>query len=249
VPFRSPEKAEVPENPGTDYWRFRTDGRLGLSGNRFMSQDKPTPSQTNVLPSDEQKGSRSRKQYPVTIDEEAIRLAVKGRADHCPNTVATIRDVKKRYNLPWRGKPSTDENGLNFIDKLTNEKVLVMLPKRVRTFLNMYDNGEVIDKQGNIKVREFSYTLDLSKAVRTPLPFRKQKVKAASSGEDESQVEKVAGSSMNEPAKSKAPRTKSLDMVARSSRSRRRGITGYEEEKAFLLSQPIDAPQPEEALA
>jgi hypothetical protein len=212
-------------------------------------QENQTRSKTNVLASDEQKGSRTRKQYPVTIDEEAIRLARKGRADGCPNTVATIRDVKKRYNLPWRGKPSTDGDGLHFVDKLTNEKVLVILPKRVRTFLTMYDLGEVIDSQGNIRVREFGYTLDLSKAIRTPLPFRKQKVKAEKRAGVESQVEKVAGPSTDEPAKPKAPRTKSLDMSARSSRSRGRGITGYEEEKAFLLSQPIDTPQPEEALA
>jgi len=209
-----------------------------------MTEQNTTYQEANDLPPVESKKVRSR--YPVTIDEEAIRLARKGRADACPNTVAVIRDVLKKYKLPWRGKPRTDDSGLSFIDKSTNEKVTVILPKRVRAFLRMYDDGQVVDSQGDIKVREFGYTLDLSQAIRIPINQRKvtKAIKQTLEKTSESESPLPPPSDQAKPTKQrKQPKAKSLDMSAKASASRRKGITGFEEEKAFLLSKPIDEPQ------
>jgi hypothetical protein len=182
----------------------------------------------------------------VKIEESQIRRAVKGQCNRCPNTVG-ILDVKNEHKLPWKNIRTT-EQVIEFIDTLAKEKVEIPTPPRVATFVQMYDKGEVIDSKGNIKVRGITYTLHYDKdhAIRRPLRRSSPKYMRDKTLELK---EALAIKSVPAPKSKKKGGTGSatkkrspLEHRSYTTARRHKGIRGYEEHAAFLLSKPIDEP-------
>jgi hypothetical protein len=144
---------------------------------------------------------------------------VENKSRACPNDRA-LKPVVKKRGLPWL-RIITENNFISWFNADTREHNKLPVPPNVRTFLNMYDLGEVIDKDGNIHVNDLTYVLDPTKATTSaPKPHK---------------VKTVTGVVKPPKEKKSASVETRKRLAAQASGIRRYGVKGYDARRNMLL--------------
>jgi hypothetical protein len=112
---------------------------------------------------------RRPKVYIPIITHDVLQRAVFEDARHCPGQVA-LEDFGKLHEMPWRNIVA-DKFDITLIDTERRVKLRWQPPRDLQAFMELYDEGKVIDLDGNINfVEEFRFRLDPGKAEVTALP-------------------------------------------------------------------------------
>jgi hypothetical protein len=220
----------------------------------MRSSKRNINSESNVSPTEsDANNSGNYSSYGICIDEDAIRRARKNAlrgkalASRCPNNQAWKAMVKK-HGLPWK-RIKTAEQFVHFYDEATDENVKWPVVSRLATFIDMYDEGKVIDDDGNIHVREYRYRVHTKDFIRTPAKRRTTEPKPAPATIESPSVEtkpEAAESTEATAEKPKRPRKKpsadtTANIAAHTTWKRNAGIRGYDQHRKWLESEPIGA--------